>query len=223
MLRSAFPARVALDADIVWRVGEDARGLLVAKQRFIGPRVECVAAQDAMVIQKPQVAKLGYGWPRGGFKFVCGVRVRQLQRLNVQIDLRSLETRRLDLKIEGDFGKLLQNDRDLAIVPRRPVGQLVVGEHIGFGLRVGQMLEADDGHAFKPEPLRGLKAAMAHDDSVHAVDQDRCSEAECFDTASDRHYLLATMNSRIKWMSCQRIHGHMGEGAASRLCRVLSR
>ena len=150
MLRSAFPARVALDADIVWRVGEDARGLLVAKQRFIGPRVECVAAQDAMVIQKPQVAKLGYGWPRRGFKFVCGVRVRRLQRLNVQIDLRSLETRRLDLEIERDFGKLLQNDRDLAIVPGRPVGQLVVGEHIGFGLRVGQMLEADDGQLSSP-------------------------------------------------------------------------
>jgi hypothetical protein len=62
---------------------------------------------------------------------------------------------------------------------------------------------------------------MSRDDSVLAVDQDGSVEAKCFDAASDRHHLLATMNSRIKRISRERIHGHRGDSVTGRLYRSL--
>ena len=84
-------------------------------------------------------------------KLVLGIPelVRRLQRLNSQIDLRRLEAGRINLEIERDVRKLFQNNRHFAIIPAGAVGQLVVGQHVGFGLGLRQMVKPDDRNFLK--------------------------------------------------------------------------
>ena len=154
----AFAAHMALYPDVVGGIRENGGGFLSGEKRVIGARIQGVPAEEAVGAKDPQVAQAGYRRAFGGLKFVRGVRgfVRRLERLNPQIDLGRLEARRLDLEIERYVRKLLQNNRHFAIVPARAVRQLVVGEHVGFGLLLAQMLEADHRRFGEPEQLGRL-------------------------------------------------------------------
>ena len=154
----AFAAHIAFHPDIVGWIGENCGGFLSGEERVICLRIQCVPAEEAVAAKGPQVVGAGYRRTMGSLKFVRGVRgfVWRLERLNPQIDLGRLEARRLDLEIEGYVRKLLQNNRNFAIVPARAVRQLVVGQHVGFGLLLAQVLEADHWRFGELEQLRRL-------------------------------------------------------------------
>jgi hypothetical protein len=63
--------------------------------------------------------------------------------------------------------------RQQPIVPRRNLGQPVVGDHKGAGLRGGQVIETQCRHPAPAELTTGLEAAVPGDYVVVAIDQDR--------------------------------------------------
>ena len=72
------------------------------------------------------------------------------------------------------------------VVPGRSIRELVVGQHVSSGLRLAQVLEPDDRDFGASIEFRRLVAAMAGDDLLGPVDQNRRVEAEGGDTAGDR-------------------------------------
>src|SRR5208283_4919581 len=74
---------------------------------------------------------------------------------------------------------------------------LIVGQHVSSGLRLGQVLEPDDRDFGALVEFRRLVAAMAGDDLLVPVDQNRSVEAEGGDAAGDRPDLLAAVLARI--------------------------
>jgi hypothetical protein len=166
----------------------------------------------------PQVVGAGYRRTMGSLKVVRGVRgfVWRLERLNPQIDLGRLEARRLDLEIEGYLRKLLQNNRHFAIVPARAVGQLVVGQHVGFGLLLAQVLEADHRHLGEPQQLPRFQSAVPRYHPVPIVDQNGRVKAERFNAVRDRADLLQGMLSRIAWIRNDGPDGQVGDDSPVR-------
>ena len=79
------------------------------------------------------------------------------------------------------------------IVPRGPIGELVVGQHVGPGLGLAQMFENYDRDLRKAEELGCFIPTVAGDDLPVLVDQDRCIESECLDAPGYRSDLLARM------------------------------
>jgi hypothetical protein len=59
-----------------------------------------------------------------------------------EIDLAHLETGDFDVEIETQQGKLFELLGQQAVVPRRDLGQSVVGNSEGSGLRRGEVIEA---------------------------------------------------------------------------------
>src|ERR1700730_6022957 len=83
------------------------------------------------------------------------------------------------------------------VVPGRSIRELVVGQQVSSGLRLGQVLEPDDRDFGALIEFRRLVAAMAGYDLLVPVDQNRRVEAEGGDAAGDRPDLLAAVLARI--------------------------
>lgn len=87
--------------------------------------------------------------------------------------------------------------RESLFVEHRQVGQLVVGDHVGFGLRIGQMLQAYRRDLFQAQNLRCRESAMASNDLTLRINQDGGIEAEGLDAVCDGPNLPPRMRSRI--------------------------
>src|ERR1700730_12591410 len=83
------------------------------------------------------------------------------------------------------------------VVPGRSVRELVVGQHVSSGLRLGQVLEPDDRDFGALIEFRRLVAAMAGYDLLVPVEQNRRVEAEGGNAAGDCPDLLAAVLARI--------------------------
>ena len=77
-------------------------------------------------------------------------------------------------------------------------GQFVVGQHIGPFLIRRHGLQANTGDSLHTKELCRLDTAMAGEDPVLIVDQDRIGEAEGLDTLGDLADLLSGMGPRIR-------------------------
>ena len=118
---------MAVDGDIVRRVGKDEFGLGAVEQAIIGGLVAGITAQQAMATEQPQIADLcdrraGRGFGDLIFRSVRGAAclARVLQD---DVDLRHLEPGQLDIDIE--FDQPLQLDRQQLLVPSGLFGELV--------------------------------------------------------------------------------------------------
>ena len=123
--------------------------------------------------------------------------------MNAKVDFRKLESNGFDVKIEGQFGQFFQMHGQHVVVPRGPVRELVVGQHVGSGLVLGQMFEPDDRNLRASAELGRLKAAVAGDDLLVPVDQNWRIEAERFDAPGDRPNLRPVMLTRIARVGLQ--------------------
>jgi hypothetical protein len=75
--------------------------------------------------------------------------------------------------------------------------QLVVGQQVGLGLGRRQVVKQDDRDLVDAEQQSRFIPAVAGNNLVVLVDQDRRIEAERFDASGDCAYLRAAMLSRI--------------------------
>lgn len=94
---------------------------------------------------------------------------------------------------------------------RRRFGQLVVRQHIGFGLLRRQMLEADHWRFGEPHELGRLEPAMSRDHAIVLVDEDRRVEAERLDAVGDCGDLLPLVPPRIVRVRNDRPEGRIGD------------
>ena len=77
------------------------------------------------------------------------------------------------------------------------LGQPVVGDHEGAGLRRGQVIEAQRRHLGHAELAAGEQPAVPGDHVAVAIDQDRDIEAESLDAVGDLPDLLLAVAPRV--------------------------
>ena len=61
--------------------------------------------------------------------------------MNTKIQLWGFKTYGLDIEIENHLRQLLQLLCEHLVVPRRPVRELVVGQHVRLGLGLSQVVQ----------------------------------------------------------------------------------
>ena len=126
---------MAVDRDVVGRVGEDHLRALVTEQSRIDVRLERVRADDPVRPEDPEIPRTG-----DGNLVTCRVRktiVGRITRLltilcrNQAVDLRDREASHTEIEVELDFEQSRKLDRQDLFVPASLQSQLVVGKHIG--------------------------------------------------------------------------------------------
>jgi len=124
MADGSLATDVAIDSDVIRRVGEDDISFPAIHEPGVGRFGECVAAGETMISQQPDVARLGNRRTRDDLYrlfvllFFCGF-------FENQIDFRDLEARDCDVELEVNRGQMLQLDRENRVVPVRFLGQPV--------------------------------------------------------------------------------------------------
>ena len=76
------------------------------------------------------------------------------------------------------------------VVPGADLGEPIVGDHEGAGLRRGEVIEARRRHLGHAELAGCKQATMTADHVAVGIDQDRDIETECLDAAGDLPDLL---------------------------------
>jgi hypothetical protein len=84
-----------------------------------------------------------------------------------------------------------------AVVPIRDLGQAIVGNSEGSGLRRGEVIEAERRHLGPAELTTGQQPPMTRDHIVFAIDQNRNIEAEGSDAVGDFSDLLLAVPARV--------------------------
>lgn len=88
----------------------------------------------------------------------------------------------IEVRLDREF---LQLERQEVTIPTGELGQPVVGNHIRPDLCRRQVVNAHRRNVPHAEQLCSLDPAVASDDAVRAVDQDRINKAKFLDTGSN--------------------------------------
>jgi hypothetical protein len=169
-LPSLQPYRIL---DVVRRIAERHVGELPAEHLLDIGQHRCVAAQQPMAAQDPEIARLADRILRRLRDLVLGLIARRLAIGCGQepLELRGIESDQVEVEaLVPQPGQLLGQQR---LVPARPQGELVVGDQVGPLLRLGEMLEPDHRHLGQPELPRGEQPAVARKDAALLVHQHR--------------------------------------------------
>jgi len=105
-----------------------------------------------------------------------------------------------------------QLDGKCAAIPASAEGELVVGKRVGPAFRRIEARQAKRRHVFEAEKLGGLQPAMAGDDFVIVVDEDRIGEAEPGDAVGNLPDLLFGMCAGIARKRPQARDSHRLDG-----------
>lgn len=151
--------------------------------------IDCVCArsiptQHPMPPQDPQIAACCYWLVRGVWHLIrvgqalSGPLCRLDRRYIVQLEARQL-------KVEVQIGQMPKFCRQQALVPAGILSQPVVGYHVGPLLGLVEAVELDAGHLGHSQLTGRHDPAVAGDDAVLAVYQDRVSPAELPNRGAD--------------------------------------
>ena len=212
----AEPADVAVDRDIVGRVGEDHLGLLAVHQGGDDFGIERVAADEPVRSEPPQVARPTARRDPVGIRQLIVRRIARLfrrQALHQLVDLGDREAGDADVEADVGLHQLLQLERQQLFVPAGVEGELVVGQHIGPLLGRRHVVDPQARHGRHPKFSRGLDPAVAGEDAIVSIDQDRIGEAEAADAVGDLSDLLARMDAGVARPGTQLIEGQGFEKA----------
>ena len=171
--------RARLDLDVVGRVGVHQVDGGAVQQAIHVLGLAAVAAEQAVVAEEPQVARLRDRLV-GRLGHVVGVG-QALVRLRPEQPQQLVGGEAGQVQVEVHLLELGQLERQLVVVPARHRGRLVVGDAVRLGLRRRQA----DGHVdrdfFQAQLQRRLVARVADDDDALLIDDDRLAEAELLD------------------------------------------
>ena len=211
MADPAGAADMAVDRHIVGRVGEDQVDALAAEQPLVVLAPAGVAADQPVTAEQPEVAHVGDGRLAHRRDEVlgrlCAVRVGVPRGIQGHVDLSQAEAGEFDLEVEID--QRLQLDGEQLLVPAGVERQLVVGEHIGPPLRLGEVGKPKRRHPFHADQLGGGYAPMTGDDFAVIGDQHRVDEAEA---------LILSAICLICFLECRRALRAYGFSAAVERC-----
>ena len=221
----AQAADVTVNRDVVGRVGEDQVRTLVSHEGADRLSVSGVAADEPVSSQRPNIAETGHGrvlvgqgrdlvlaFRRGAWGALFGV-------VQENVDFGEGEAGELDVELNVNEG--LELDRQDIAVPAGVLRKLVVGDHIGAALRLGQVRQPERRDALNPEELCCLDPAMAGDDLVLIADEDRVGETEALDASGDLLDLLLGVGASVFGVGTQvpdahGLNGHVRHDFLSR-------
>ena len=133
-----------------------------------------VAAQQPVLAQQPQIARPRDRAPAGPAPRRIG-QARPCRAASSRSSSPSSKPISSRSKPSAEGRRARPQQR---LVPAGVQRQLVVGQHVGALLRLAQTRELDHRHAVQPQLPGRQQPAMAGDDAVLAVDQDRVGPAE---------------------------------------------
>jgi hypothetical protein len=199
-------ADMAIDPDVVGRIGEHEPGSLLIEQGRIGFRIAGVAAQQLVIAKLPQISRTGDGLRDNLRLPIGGIIGRLLVRtVGQQIDFRGLEAGDLNVELEVEARQVLELDRQDFPIPPGIEGELVVGDDVSPFLRLAEMLDPNGRHHLQAQSARRFDAAVAGDDHVRLIDEDRVGEAEFANRGRDLMNLLLRVNSRVARKGLQQV------------------
>ena len=139
---------------------------------------ECIRAQQAVRAKRPKIA--GLRGPAGGVDFRDPIRFIVGAALSPMMTSISPISKPVGVtsKSRSISSRPLQLDREEFAVPAGVFGELVVGKDVGPLLRLTHILDADNRHALNAKQPRGLEPAVAGDNAVLGIDQDRVGPPE---------------------------------------------
>ena len=110
-------------------------------------------------------------------------------------------------QVEAEAFEIAELQRQQFGIPAGVERQLVVGDDVGALLRFREPGELDDGHFGEPELACREQPAVAGDDAVVAIDQDRVGPAELADRGGDLGHLRIRMRAGVAGVGDQRCGG----------------
>ena len=188
----------------IGRAREQERGAFAIHHPRDAIRLRAVAAQQAMRTHEPQVARPRDRMARRGGQDVGVVvrlvriarrRLRLIERRHQMLELALVEAG--EREIEALAVQRMQLRCQQLLVPAGIERELVVGDHVGAALRLGQMIEHHDRHGIEPETARRLEATVPGDHRAVARDQHRIGPAEFDDAGGDLRHLLIRVRARV--------------------------
>src|ERR1700733_2305899 len=167
MTNAARAADVAVDRDIVGRVGKEQVGAFIAEKRFVRPRVPSIAAHQPMTSDPPHIAAARNRRvaDRRNFIFdaIQGIVGSALSRLiQYDFDLPEGETGRLDFKAKID--QPLELNGEDPPIPAGVERQLVIHKDISLSLGSAKIGQTNDRRLLHTDQLSRRGAPVACED-----------------------------------------------------------
>ena len=177
MLDRAEAGDIAGDCDVPGRIGEDHLRPLLAEQAPIAFRRQGVAAQEAVIVEEPEVAELGdrRGDPLERLQIVLFVARRPREG---DIDLPHLKATELEVDVNVDLKNVGELERQRVEIPTRLFTEPVKREPQQPELRFVEIVYGDRGHLQQPHLPCGQNEAPACDHAAFRIDDDWENEAE---------------------------------------------
>ena len=198
----------ALEGNAIGRVGQNEICLPAIHERGHILGAGGVTAHESVSADSPEVATLHKGGllQRGTQVVIVIFRVRiapVLEQVSQFLlvkagkgDVKSLALQRLDFHPEELF------------IPTCVHRHAVIGEDVGFFLRLGQVIHKDTGHLGDAFLLGGKQTTVTGDDAIVTVDDDRVDKAEFPQRRAELHDLLRRVRPSIVDIGHQFADGH---------------
>src|SRR5262249_26939824 len=102
-----------------------------------------------------------------------------------------------DIESEVDGKQMTEFDRENRLVPSCLFGQLVISQDVGPDLFFAEVLKTNRGHLLDAQEFCCKSAAVAGDDCVVLIDQNRVVKSKCDDAVRDLADLLLRVRSGV--------------------------
>ena len=191
--------------DVVGRIAERHVRELAAEHPLDVGQHRGVAAQQAVVAQDPEVARLADRLLRRLRDLVLGLIARRLAVGERQQPLQLGGVEADQVEVEALVPQPRQLLRQQRVVPAGLQGELVVGDQVRPLLRLAEVLEPDHRHLGEPELARREQPAVAGEDAALLVDQDRVGPAELDHRGRDLIDLRLAVRARVALVRAQAV------------------
>jgi hypothetical protein len=193
---AAAPDRA--DRNIVGRIAKDSRRRHPLHESIEIVGLSGITTQQPVLSKRPQVSRLSRRLLRQGRHGVLRIGTRRPIG-EKQIDFGGLKPRQRDIHALSwqELNQLAEFNRKEFKVPSSPLGDLVVGDHIGALLRRGEVIEPDDWHMGKTKEPRSLETPVASQNAIVGVRYYRVEKTERSYARGDLLELLLRMRSPV--------------------------
>ena len=163
-----------------------------------------VAAQQPMVAQNPEIARLADRVLQRFRNLVLNLIARRLAVGQHQqpFQLRGVEPNQVE--VEALVPQPHQLFRQQRVIPAGLQGDLVIGQDVGPLLRLAKVLESDYRHLGERELAGRQQSAVSREDAALLVDEHRVRPAELHRARRDLIHLRVRMRARVALVWVQR-------------------
>jgi len=211
----AEAANVAGNRHIVGRVGEHHLGPGVAEQLLIGLKLGGIAADQAVAADLPDITLAADRRPSRDLNdSICGILTvrRNRQLANKQINFGQIKAGHRYVEFDFELSEILQLKTEQSAIPAGIFGEPIIGNHISANLSLAHGRQSHGRDLIQADGFGGFDAAVASNDAVSVIDQDRVSKTEPPDGIGDLDNLLLGVGTGISRAGLQVSQGLINNG-----------